>query len=76
MLKLKTADLELLAKVEVKYVTMPGWKSDISSVTSYADLPENCRKYVEFIEQFTGVPVEWIGNGPARESMILKEVSA
>lgn len=55
--------------MEVKYQTFPGWKSDISSVEKFEDLPENCRKYVEFIEQYLGVPVEWIGNGPARESM-------
>ncbi|CED82215.1 adenylosuccinate synthetase [Phaffia rhodozyma] len=68
------ADLEYLAKVEVKYKTFPGWKSDISSVQKYEDLPENCKTYIEFIESYLGVPVEWIGNGPARESMILKEV--
>lgn len=66
------ADLDLLAKVEVEYVTLPGWQSSIEKVTSYQDLPENCKKYIEFIEEFTTVPVKWIGVGPGRESMVTK----
>ena len=66
------ADLDLLAKVEVEYVTLLGWQSSIEKVTSYQDLPENCKKYIEFIEEFTKVPVKWIGVGPGRESMVTK----
>ncbi|KDR80439.1 hypothetical protein GALMADRAFT_1199851 [Galerina marginata CBS 339.88] len=66
------ADLEVLAKVQVEYVTLPGWESSIEEVTSYDALPENCRKYVEFIEDFMKVPVKWIGVGPGRESMVTK----
>ncbi|CCF50613.1 hypothetical protein NDA11_005897 [Ustilago hordei] len=64
------ADLEVLAKVEVQYKTLPGWQQDISKAQTWEELPKNCRKYVEFIEQFLGVKIEWIGVGPARESMI------
>ncbi|MCO5577665.1 hypothetical protein L7F22_031496 [Adiantum nelumboides] len=64
------ADLEVLAKVEVQYTTLPGWQGDIASVTSFDELPETCRKYVEFIEQFLNVPIKWIGVGPGREAMI------
>lgn len=64
------ADLEVLAKVEVQYKTLPGWQQDISKAQTWEELPENCRNYVEFIEQFLGVKIEWIGVGPARESMI------
>jgi len=66
------ADLELLAKVEVEYVTLSGWESSIEKVTSYDGLPENCRKYVEFVEDVMKVPVKWIGVGPGRESMVTK----
>ena len=66
------ADLELLAKVEVEYITLPGWQSSIEEVTSYEALPDNCKKYVEFIEHFMKVPVKWIGVGPGRESMVTK----
>ncbi|QLG72341.1 hypothetical protein HG535_0D00480 [Zygotorulaspora mrakii] len=63
-------DLTTLGKVEVKYVTLPGWDQDITKVTNYADLPENAKKYLKFIEDFVGVPVEWVGTGPSRDSML------
>ncbi|OCH92243.1 Adenylosuccinate synthetase [Obba rivulosa] len=68
------ADLELLAKVEVEYVTLPGWKTSISSMTTFDALPDNCKKYIGFIEEFLGVPIEWIGVGPGRESMLKKKI--
>ena len=66
------ADLDLLSRVTVTYITMPGWKTSISSIRAYSDLPSNCRAYVEEIERRTGIPVEWIGVGPEREAMIRK----
>ncbi|GAC93279.1 hypothetical protein PHSY_000843 [Pseudozyma hubeiensis SY62] len=65
------ADLEVLAKVEVQYKTLPGWQQDISKATTWEELPENCRNYVEFIEQFLGVKIEWIGVGPAQSKYVL-----
>lgn len=69
------ADLEVLAKVEVVYETLPGWQTSIASTTSFEELPENCQKYISFIETFLKVPVEWIGVGPGRESMIRKAIN-
>ncbi|PCH37653.1 Adenylosuccinate synthetase [Wolfiporia cocos MD-104 SS10] len=66
------ADLEVLAKVDVVYVTLPGWKASIASTSSLAELPENCKKYIGFIEEQLDVPVEWIGVGPGRQSMLKK----
>jgi adenylosuccinate synthase len=66
------ADLELLAQVTVEYITLPGWKSEISKISTYSELPEKCREYVEFIETFLGVKISYIGVGPARESMIIR----
>jgi len=66
------ADLDILENVEVEYLTLSGWNSSIEQITSYDALPDNCRKYVEFIEESLKVPVKWIGVGPARESMIMK----
>ncbi|KAH9484508.1 Adenylosuccinate synthetase 1 [Psilocybe cubensis] len=66
------ADLELLAKVEVEYVTLPGWETSIEEITTFDALPENCKKYIKFIEDFMKVPVKWIGVGPGRESMVTK----
>ena len=68
-------DLISLGKVDVEYVTLPGWEQDITAVTKYEDLPENAKKYLKFIEDFVGVPVEWVGTGPGRESMLHKEVN-
>lgn len=70
------ANLNLLAKVEVEYVELEGWLSDISNCRKFEELPENAKKYIAFIEKETGVPVEWIGVGPEREARIHKPVSA
>jgi adenylosuccinate synthase len=59
--------------VNVSYVTLPGWQSPITSITSFNALPNNCKKYVEFIEDVLGIPIEWIGVGPGRESMLKKK---
>jgi len=41
-----------------------------TSVRKWEDLPPQAQAYVKFIEEFTGVPVKWIGTGPARDDMI------
>ena len=64
------ANLEDLARVEVTYKSFPGWKEDITNVRSYSDLPVAAQNYVQFIEEFIGAPVSWVGVGPAREAMI------
>ncbi|KAF2226500.1 Adenylosuccinate synthetase [Elsinoe ampelina] len=68
------ATIAALKKVEVVYRSFPGWKSTTTGVNSYSNLPENARKYVEFVEEYTGVPVKWIGTGPGREAMIQRQV--
>jgi len=67
------ADLDVLAKVDVVYVTLPGWQTSIAAAKTFDDLPDNCKKYVVFIEEFLGVPIEWIGVGPERASMVRKQ---
>jgi adenylosuccinate synthase len=64
------ARLEDLAKCEVKYVELDGWKDDISKISEWDKLPSNAKTYIQFIEEQVGVPVTWIGNGPGREQMI------
>ncbi|GAA95263.1 uncharacterized protein L969DRAFT_45039 [Mixia osmundae IAM 14324] len=66
------ADLDLLSRVSVRYVTLPGWKSSIIDVRKYEDLPENCKRYIEFAEDFIGVRIRFIGVGPGREAMITR----
>ena len=52
------------------YETLPGWSGDVSGCRSFADLPENCRKYVERIEEILGVPVSLVSVGPDRRQTI------
>lgn len=59
-----------LKKAKPVYEVLPGWKTDISGITEYDKLPENCRKYIEFIENELGVPVTMISNGPGRSDII------
>jgi adenylosuccinate synthase len=61
-----------LAKVEVEYETMPGWKCDISKFASYDELPQAAKNYLDRIEELVGVPVSWVGTGPGRAEMLTK----
>ena len=62
-----------LEKAKPVLVTLPGWKCDVSGITKYEDLPENCRNYIEFIEKEIGFEFKMVSNGPARENIIIKE---
>jgi len=62
--------IEELAKVEVEYITLKGWKKDISHVRKLADLPSEAKEYLKVVEKHLGIPVSWIGIGPEREHMI------
>ncbi|KAK2739682.1 hypothetical protein FQN57_006516 [Myotisia sp. PD_48] len=66
------ADLESLQKAELVYDVLPGWKSETMGVSKWEDLPPNAQKYVEYIEKQMGVPIKWIGTGPARSHMIAR----
>ena len=54
------------------YEKLPGWKCDIRGVKSYDELPENCRKYVEFIEKAVGAPIHMVSNGPRRDEILYR----
>ncbi|XP_058073615.1 adenylosuccinate synthetase, chloroplastic [Magnolia sinica] len=66
------ADLQVLEQLQVVYETLPGWRTDISSIRSYSDLPHAARRYVERIEELVGLPVHYIGVGPGRDALIFK----
>lgn len=55
------------------YEMLPGWKSDISGITEYEKLPENCRKYIDFIEKELEVPIKMVSNGPKRHDIIIRK---
>ncbi|MBQ4463827.1 MAG: adenylosuccinate synthase [Eubacterium sp.] len=62
----------LLKKAKPVYETLPGWKTEIRGIKNYDDLPENCRKYIEFIEKEIGVPIKMVSNGPGRHEIIYR----
>ena len=61
-----------LEKAKPVLEVLPGWKSDIRGITKYEDLPENCRKYIEFVEERLGYPITLISNGPGRNEIIYR----
>ncbi len=62
-----------LEKAKPVLTTLPGWKCDIRGIRKYEDLPENCRKYVEFVEQHIGYPITMVSNGPGRDDIIYRQ---
>ena len=52
------------------YEYLPGWAEDISGARSLSDLPENARKYLEFLEAQSGCRISAVGVGPEREAII------
>ena len=61
-----------LAKAKPVYKVLPGWKEEIRGITEYDKLPENCRKYIEFIEKELEVPITMVSNGPGRHEIIYR----
>ncbi len=62
----------LLEKAKPVLEVLPGWKCDIRGIKKYEDLPENCRKYIEFIEDKIGFPITMVSNGPSRDDIIYR----
>ena len=62
-----------LEKAKPVFKTLPGWKCDIRGIRNYEDLPENCRNYVEFIEEQIGYPITMVSNGPGRDEIIYRK---
>lgn len=63
----------LLNKAKPVLEILPGWKCEIRGIKEYDELPENCRKYIEFIEEKIGYPITIISNGPGREDIIYRD---
>ena len=66
------ARIDDLARAKPVYEVLPGWKTPLNKVRSYAALPAAARSYIEFIERRIGVPVKWIGTGPGREEIVVR----
>ena len=64
------ATLEELDGCTPVYEEFPGFTEDISKCTSFDALPENCKKYIERLEQLVGCPVSMVGIGPDRSQIL------
>ena len=62
----------LLEKAKPVLKEFSGWKEEIRGIHNYEELPENCRAYVDFIEEQIGYPITMVSNGPGRDDIIYR----
>ncbi|HLG38777.1 MAG TPA: adenylosuccinate synthetase, partial [Chitinophagaceae bacterium] len=55
---------------EAVYQSFPGWNTTTSAMKSYKELPDTMKKYVDFINKYLGVKINYISNGPGRDQII------
>jgi adenylosuccinate synthase len=67
------ASLDDLARCKVNFIELDGWDEDISNVTDFSKLPRNAQDYITVVEKELGIPITWVGTGPAREAMFLRK---
>ena len=63
---------EILEKNQIREKVYIATKLPHYLIKKYEDLPENCRKYVEFIEEQIGYPITMVSNGPGRDDIIYR----
>ncbi len=69
------ASLKVLSECDPIYEELPGWDEDISKIENYSDFPENARRYVQRLEELTGVRVSIVSVGPKRsQTKVLREI--
>ena len=62
-----------LAQAKPVWKVFKGWKCDIRGIKNYDELPQECRDYIEAIEQEIGVPITMVSNGPGRNEIIIRK---
>ena len=65
-------DLEVLARAEPVYETLPGWQADTVGLTEFSDFPEAAQRYVRYIEHALRAPVSIVSTGPRREETCVR----
>jgi adenylosuccinate synthase len=60
----------VLHKVRPIYATLPGWQTDLSTLTERHQLPQQALDYVGFLEEQVGVPIRLVGVGPGRDQYL------
>ncbi|MCU0374594.1 MAG: adenylosuccinate synthetase, partial [Chitinophagaceae bacterium] len=56
--------------IEPVYQTFAGWQTNTSQVKLPADLPQVMQNYIAFINQYLGVPIKYVSNGPGRDQIV------
>ena len=64
------SSVEKVAKAKPVYEVLPGWEEDISGMTRYEELPENCKTYLRRMEELAGVRISMVSVGPDRVNNI------
>lgn len=59
--------------IEPQWKSFGGWKCNTSEIKTFAALPQTMKTYVDFINDYTGVKVSHISNGPGREQLVATE---
>jgi adenylosuccinate synthase len=67
----RSMDPVTLYSVKPVYKTFKGWKTKISDVRTFSELPSEAKEYIKFIESEIGVPIKYISVGPSREQTIV-----
>jgi adenylosuccinate synthase len=60
-----------LAKVKPVYEKLEGWEEDITACKDRDELPENAKKYIDYLEKSLGVPIRVVSVGPKRDETIV-----
>jgi adenylosuccinate synthase len=55
------------------YKSFEGWQKDITKISEYKELPATMKIYIEYLNQYLGVPVKYISNGPGRDQIVVAE---
>jgi adenylosuccinate synthase len=69
------ADLRVLAGAEPVYETLPGWSAPTKGITDFDKLPHEARRYIERLEEVSGVPCAIISTGSDRTETITRQGS-
>jgi len=57
--------------IEPVYKSFSGWQKDITAITDFKSLPDEMKNYISYLNEFLGVPVKYISNGPGRDQLVL-----
>jgi adenylosuccinate synthase len=56
--------------IEPIYQSFEGWKTDITQMRAYEEMPQQMKNYIDYLNKFLGVPVKYISNGPGRDQIV------